>query len=58
MKDLSSLQKLSRRRFLKAATSAAAMGTVAAHLHFAEKAFATNGDTLKVGLIGCGGRLG
>ena len=31
-------------------------GALAAHLSFPEKTFAENSDTLKVGLIGCGGR--
>ena len=31
-------------------------GALAAHLSFPEKTFAENTDTLKIGLIGCGGR--
>jgi predicted dehydrogenase len=45
-----------RRKFLKS-TSTAALGTMfATHFIVREKAFAANGDTLKVGLVGCGGR--
>jgi predicted dehydrogenase len=45
-----------RREFLKTSTAATLGAAFAAHLAFPEKAFAANGDTLKVGLIGCGGR--
>jgi myo-inositol 2-dehydrogenase / D-chiro-inositol 1-dehydrogenase len=49
-------QATSRRQFLKT-SSTAALGTVlATHLSSSSRAFAANGDTLKVGLIGCGGR--
>ena len=46
----------SRRQFLKASTTAALGSVFAANLSFPEKTFAANSDTLKVGLIGCGGR--
>src|SRR5205807_6416551 len=46
----------SRRQFLKASTTAALGSVFAANLSFPEKSFAANSDTLKVGLIGCGGR--
>lgn len=46
----------SRREFLKTSTTAAVGGVLAAHLSFPERSFAANTDTLKVGLIGCGGR--
>src|SRR5438876_896524 len=46
----------SRRQFLKASTTAALGSVFAANLGFPEKSFAANSDTLKVGLIGCGGR--
>ncbi len=46
----------SRRQFLKT-SGTAALGTVlAAHVGSAPRAFAANSDTLKIGLIGCGGR--
>lgn len=47
----------SRRSFLKTSSAALAAGAVAApFLSFPQKAFAQNSDTLKVGLVGCGGR--
>lgn len=45
-----------RREFLQVSTSAAITATVAAQLGGASTASAQNNDTLKVGLIGCGGR--
>ncbi|MCI0418486.1 MAG: Gfo/Idh/MocA family oxidoreductase, partial [Acidobacteria bacterium] len=45
---------LSRREFLT--QSAAAGGIAAAYLTFPQKTYAANSDTLKVGLVGCGGR--
>jgi myo-inositol 2-dehydrogenase/D-chiro-inositol 1-dehydrogenase len=45
---------LSRRRFLR--TTATAGGAVAAYLSFPRKQFALNSETLKIGLVGCGGR--
>ena len=46
----------SRRKFIKS-TSAAALGTTLAfNIGFPQRSFAANSDTLKVGLIGCGGR--
>ena len=45
---------LSRRKFL--AQSATAGSIAAAYLSFPQKTYAANGDTLKVGLVGCGGR--
>src|SRR5436190_20929151 len=52
----SSTASTSRRQFLKASTTAALGSVIAANLSFPEKSFAANSDTLKVGLIGCGGR--
>src|SRR6266567_4584856 len=47
----------SRRQFLKTSTTAILSGAIAAPAIFAPKARAVSpGDTLKVGLIGCGGR--
>lgn len=45
-----------RRRFLKTGSMAAMMGAVAPYVKIVPKAFAANSDTIKVGLIGCGGR--
>jgi len=52
----SSTASTSRRQFLKASTTAALGSVIAANLSFPEKSFAANSDTLKIGLIGCGGR--
>jgi myo-inositol 2-dehydrogenase/D-chiro-inositol 1-dehydrogenase len=49
-------QPSSRRQFLKTSTTAAVGGVFAANLNFSQKAFAANSETLRVGLIGCGGR--
>src|SRR5437660_11471318 len=46
----------SRREFLKTSSAAALGSVLAANVGFPEKSFAANRDTLKVGLIGCGGR--
>jgi predicted dehydrogenase len=46
----------SRRNFLKHSTVAVVGGTLAATLGSARMAHANGNDTLKVGLIGCGGR--
>ncbi len=51
-KTESHVTRSSRRRFLKTSSMAALGGTLASPLTFAQKA----GDTLKIGLIGCGGR--
>jgi len=54
-KPLNDNDSASRRQFLK--SSAVVMGAVAApYLLSQREAFAVNSDTLKVGLIGCGGR--
>jgi predicted dehydrogenase len=45
-----------RRSFLKKSSAASVAGLTALHLSFPEKTHAENADTLKVGLIGCGGR--
>ena len=49
-------QPTSRRDFLKASTSAAVGGVLAANLNLSERASAASSETLRVGLIGCGGR--
>src|SRR5512140_547611 len=46
----------SRRQFLKTSGTAVIGGTLAAHLAFPRSASAADGDLLKVGLVGCGGR--
>ncbi|MEW6159144.1 MAG: Gfo/Idh/MocA family oxidoreductase [Verrucomicrobiota bacterium] len=47
----------SRRKFLKSSGTAFLGGAfVAPYLAFPAKSFAANSDTLKIGLIGCGGR--
>jgi len=46
----------SRRDFLKASTVAAAGGSALTGLGLSSNAHAAGGDTIKVGLIGCGGR--
>src|SRR5215212_2247536 len=47
----------SRRQFIKSSTVAALTGTLGAPLILASKTKAASpGDTLKIGLIGCGGR--
>ena len=46
----------SRREFLRASSTAAAFAIAAPGILLRESAFAANSDTLKIGLIGCGGR--
>src|SRR5256884_5250399 len=46
----------SRREFLKTSSAAALGSVLAANVGFPEKSFAANNDTIKIGLIGCGGR--
>jgi myo-inositol 2-dehydrogenase / D-chiro-inositol 1-dehydrogenase len=53
--DLSGPQS-SRRTFLKHSTAAAVGGAVATQLLISRSAHAAGNDTLKIGLIGCGGR--
>lgn len=45
-----------RRHFIKTSSAALIGGAFAANLSFPTRTFAENSDTLKVGLIGCGGR--
>src|SRR3954465_5029290 len=45
-----------RRRFLRTGSMAALLGAAAPYVKIAPKAFAANSETIKVGLIGCGGR--
>jgi predicted dehydrogenase len=45
-----------RREFLRSSTAAAVGSAVVGGLSFARNAHAAGGDTLKVGLVGCGGR--
>jgi myo-inositol 2-dehydrogenase/D-chiro-inositol 1-dehydrogenase len=46
----------SRRDFIKQSSLFTAAGAVAPYLAFPQKTFAENSETLRVGLIGCGGR--
>ena len=46
----------SRRRFIKSTGAVALGSTVALNLGLSGSSFAVNSDTLKIGLIGCGGR--
>src|SRR6185503_378023 len=48
--------ELSRRQFLKSSTAAAIAGPLVASHAFAQERTISPGDTLRVGLIGCGGR--
>src|SRR5436853_3583480 len=45
-----------RRRFLRTGSMAALIGAAAPYVKIAPKASAANSETIKVGLIGCGGR--
>lgn len=49
-------QPTSRRQFLKTSSTAVIGGALVSHLSFPQKTFAADGDTLRIGLIGCGGR--
>ncbi len=46
----------SRREFIKSTGAAALGGTLAFNIGMPQNSFAKNSDTLKVGLVGCGGR--
>jgi len=50
------MKNTTRRKFLKSTGAAALGGTIALNLGIPKSSFAMNNDTLKVGLIGCGGR--
>jgi predicted dehydrogenase len=52
----SSLEKPNRRTFIKSTGAAVIGGTTGIHLEFPHPASGRTNDTLKVGLIGCGGR--
>jgi predicted dehydrogenase len=45
-----------RRRFLQTSTAAVLTGAVAPYLNLSAQKLEVNSDTLKVGLVGCGGR--
>src|SRR6188472_642679 len=49
-------QQTSRRDFIKTTGAAAIGGVIASNLIFPQKTFAANSDTIRIGLIGCGGR--
>ena len=46
----------SRRNFLKSSSAAAVGGTIALNVGLTNSIFANNTQTLKIGLVGCGGR--
>ncbi len=50
------LNQSSRRDFMKTSTLVAVGATLATNLHVVPGAYAQGSDTIKVGLIGCGGR--
>jgi myo-inositol 2-dehydrogenase/D-chiro-inositol 1-dehydrogenase len=50
------MKETTRRKFLKSTGAAAFGGTIALNIGLPKSSFAMNSDTLKVGLIGCGGR--
>src|SRR5688572_16096737 len=52
----SDISELSRRQFLKSSTVAAIAGPLVAGSTFAQERTISPGETLRVGLIGCGGR--
>src|SRR6267378_6606365 len=54
--DSASKSNLSRRQFLKNTSAAVAGTSVLAGLSIERSAFAAGSDTLKIALIGCGGR--
>src|SRR4029434_4423109 len=54
--DNSHASTYSRRAFIKPSTVAAVGATIAANFNSLPGAYAAGSDTIKVGLIGCGGR--
>ena len=50
------MKDTTRRKFIKSTSAAAIGGTIALNIGLPKSSFAMNSDTLKVGLIGCGGR--
>ncbi|HOW66359.1 MAG TPA: Gfo/Idh/MocA family oxidoreductase [Candidatus Paceibacterota bacterium] len=57
MNDTSSISGASsRRQFLKTSSAAVIGGAIVGNLEMGGTAFAANSDTLRVGLVGCGGR--
>jgi len=50
------MKETTRRNFIKSTGAAAIGGTIALNIGLPRSSFAMNSDTLKVGLIGCGGR--
>jgi predicted dehydrogenase len=49
-------QQTSRRDFIKTTGAAAIGGVIASNLIFPQRSFAENSNTIRIGLIGCGGR--
>jgi myo-inositol 2-dehydrogenase/D-chiro-inositol 1-dehydrogenase len=54
--DLGRPDMASRRNFMKTSTAAVVGGSLVGSLGIARTAHAAGGDTIKIGLIGCGGR--
>ncbi|MGV3772416.1 MAG: Gfo/Idh/MocA family protein [Verrucomicrobiales bacterium] len=54
--NLNSSQEETRRTFLKKSSTVVAAGVAMPYLAFPQKSFAEDAETIKVGLIGCGGR--
>ena len=50
------LPEQSRREFIKSSSAAVIGGALASNLIFPQKSFAQNSETIKIGLVGCGGR--
>ena len=46
----------SRRQFLKTSAAATVGSVLAANVSLSQRAFSANSDTLRIGLVGCGGR--
>ncbi|MBI1368759.1 MAG: twin-arginine translocation signal domain-containing protein [Planctomycetes bacterium] len=46
----------SRRQFVKQSAALTAAGALAANLNFARSVYAAGSDTIRIGLVGCGGR--
>ena len=56
MNEKTELPATSRRQFLKTSSAAAIGGAFAAQLAFPQRSSAANSETLRIGLVGCGGR--
>ncbi len=54
--NIQNMKGTSRRKFIKSTSAAALGGAMAFNIGLPKSGFAANSDTLKIGLIGCGGR--